>query len=243
LNNLSSFCELAAWFQTPLGRTLYNESEAQLRPWLMKLRGLYLLQVGVPTPLDWLAAARLYKILISFSPGTGPANLYSNPMQLGLATSSVDAVVLPYTLDFVADPEALIHEVDRVLWSRGWLIVLGFHPLSSWGLVKWSKPAEVPWNGQFQSARKICKLLRQQDYTVLARSNFCFRPPLQNPSWHQKLKFMEGIGQAILPLPPGAYMIVARKSTLGLTRITPIWAFPSLLVGKQSVVDAMDGTA
>ena len=50
------------------------------------------------------------------------------------SSDSIDAALLPHTLEFAADPYAIVREVDRVLAAEGQLLVLGFRPLSLWGL-------------------------------------------------------------------------------------------------------------
>ncbi len=57
------------------------------------------------------------------------------PQRCPWPADSVDAVLLPHTLEFAADPYAIVREVDRVLSGEGQLVVLrGFQPFSLWGI-------------------------------------------------------------------------------------------------------------
>jgi ubiquinone/menaquinone biosynthesis C-methylase UbiE len=62
------------------------------------------------------------------------ADVICDAEQLAVASDSVDAVLLPHTLERSSSPHAVLREVDRVLRPDGVLIVLSFAPGGLWGL-------------------------------------------------------------------------------------------------------------
>ena len=64
----------------------------------------------------------------------GRPAIRSRTDSLAIASDSVDAVVLPHTLEYEPEPHEILREVGRILSAEGHLIVFGFRPLSSWGL-------------------------------------------------------------------------------------------------------------
>lgn len=53
---------------------------------------------------------------------------------LPLASGSLDAVVMPHSLELMPDPHRLLREVNRVLSDRGQVLLLGFNPYGPWSL-------------------------------------------------------------------------------------------------------------
>src|SRR5208283_1731784 len=64
------------------------------------------------------------------SPGV---TLQSQLESLPFASDSIDAILLPHTLELVEDPYAVLREAERVLCAEGCLMICGFNPWSGWG--------------------------------------------------------------------------------------------------------------
>ena len=58
------------------------------------------------------------------------------PRYLPFASDALDVVLLPHTLERVAEPEQVLREAERVLRGEGHVLVLGFHPWGPWGLAR-----------------------------------------------------------------------------------------------------------
>jgi SAM-dependent methyltransferase len=59
------------------------------------------------------------------------------PTSCRFESASVDAMLLPHTLDFCEDAHRVLREVERVLIPEGRVILFCFNPLSAWGLMRW----------------------------------------------------------------------------------------------------------
>ncbi len=67
------------------------------------------------------------------------------------ANDNIDVVLLHHLLDYVDSPQDVLREAARVVLPMGHLVIVGFHPVSSWGL--WRQVARfrgrAPWTGRF----------------------------------------------------------------------------------------------
>lgn len=123
------------WMRSARGRRQLALEERELRRVLPELFGRHLLQIGSWDRGQRLLAASemLHRAVLGTVPGLGAQGL-AQPEALPILTKSVDAVLLPHTLEFARSPHQVLREVDRILTDRGCVVVLGFNPWSWWGL-------------------------------------------------------------------------------------------------------------
>ena len=87
---------LAEWFETPKGSYVLAWERGQFDSAVEDVFGFNAVQVGLPG-LDFLRESRIpLKIRAGLDPGCG---LRSEPVQLPLASQSIDLVALPHVLD------------------------------------------------------------------------------------------------------------------------------------------------
>ncbi len=123
------------WLESERGVGLLWEERQQVKQALESVFGEYLLQVGRWGPADaFLEASRTrHSYLLDVAAGQG-ADIVTASSHWGIASDSVDAVLLPHSLETAADPHQLLREVDRVLRPDGRLIVLGFNAPAVWSV-------------------------------------------------------------------------------------------------------------
>src|SRR3546814_17811306 len=85
----------------------------------------------------------------------GNASAVIDPEHLPLPARSVDALILPHTLEFSSSPHTVLRETARVLNDRGRLFVLGYSP---WGWPAWRerlglRPRGFPSGARFYRAK------------------------------------------------------------------------------------------
>jgi SAM-dependent methyltransferase len=133
--------------------------------------------------------------------------------QLPIAGDSVDAVLLPHTLEFEADPYAVLREADRVLTGEGKLLVLGFRPWSLWGLrSRISRAGFPPGQRRLLGERRLRDWLVLLGYEVDAPRHYLFELP-----WGEPADPAHSLRRSLLhPLPAGAYLLKARKRIYAL---------------------------
>ncbi|MBV6417013.1 MAG: hypothetical protein CMLOHMNK_01646 [Steroidobacteraceae bacterium] len=116
-------------------QVLLEAEKALLAEALDDVFGWELLQVGLWGPArDLLAGARTRQRTVIAERIEEGVDIVARLPQLPIASGTVDAALLPHTLEYLADPKAMIREVDRVLAGDGKLIVVGLRPWSVWGL-------------------------------------------------------------------------------------------------------------
>src|ERR1041385_5407105 len=121
---------LTAWWSGALGRALLAAESELLGEALEDVFGWELLQIGAwGTGRELLRSSRTRRqtVVAPLEFATG-ADVIGRAARLPINSDSMAAVLLPPTLEFAADPYAIVREVDRVLTGEGQLLVLGFAP-------------------------------------------------------------------------------------------------------------------
>jgi hypothetical protein len=132
---------------------------------------------------------------------------------------SVDAVLLPHTLEFEADPQAVVREADRTLTGEGQLIVLGFRPLSLWGMrAAASRNGFPPGTHRLLPEARVRDWLGLLGYEVVLSRRYLFSRPWQRGSAQSRRMLRRGL---LNPLPAGAWLLKARKHVYTMTLVRP----------------------
>ncbi len=171
---------LHRWFATGAGQELADQETRLIS---RRLAGLYaqrVLQVGdygggrCPTVVG---GARLWILDTHYS---GQNNLRGSPEVLPLASGSVDVVVLIHQLEFAERPHQIIREAARVLAPEGHLLVVGFNPMSLWGLRRLLTTGrrEPPWTGRYLSALRVGDWMQLLGLIPRPHDGIAVMPPL-----------------------------------------------------------------
>jgi SAM-dependent methyltransferase len=160
--------QMSAWFRSPLGAALIAEEQRCLKPSIDRVFGYHMLQLGCSLDdglLDDCPAAFKVRFNPVFSEQHQIA--VADNEALPLASESMDAVLIHHALDFTPDSHRLLREAERVLMAGGRLMIIGFNPISSWGLsraLRWRR--EAPWNGRFISRLRLSDWLKLLDFHI-----------------------------------------------------------------------------
>ncbi len=233
--------ELRSWYRTALGVNLQEVEQRLLTQVLPNLFGYHLLQVGRPMESDLLAVSRIPHRMVMeevspFAKSDGVECFLSGSEQWPIASASLDVILLPHTLEYVARPHEVLREAERALIPEGHLLILGFNPWSQFGIRRlfsgWRNVS--PWNGHFYSTLRLKDWLALLGFdTVLVRHYF-FRPPMQNERIMRRLCALERAGERFWPLLGGGYLLLAKKRVTTLTPIKPRWRTRRSLVSVGS---------
>lgn len=216
---------LTEWLQSPLGSALLDAERRSLSPVLSRVFGYHVLQLSCAPDIDMLGDC-LVAHKIKFAPSWSPERrqAVASIEALPLETDSIDAVLLHHALDYTRDSHRLLREATRVLRPGGRLLIVGFNPLSLWGLsrlMRWR--AATPWNARFLSRRRLADWLSLLDFHIDSVSYGGFLPPLKHPRLlaraHDIERWFDRLGN-----PAGAfYLVVASKQRTPLIPVTPRW--------------------
>jgi SAM-dependent methyltransferase len=224
--------ELEQWYTSSLGQLLAEQEQAQLDTELVNLFGYHLLQLGYPDEETMLRASRVrHHMHCRLDPGreANPAGsqpqLCVAPTALPFLSDSLDVVLLSHILEFSDDPHTVLREVERSLIPEGHVVILGFNPVSLWGLARvflgWKQ--RIPWCGHFLTLTRLKDWLALLGFDVVQQRRYGYRPPWQRPRLLRRLAFLERLGQRLWPIFGAGYLLVARKRVATLTPIRPRW--------------------
>jgi len=145
------------WLNEPRGKGLLWEEGRLVRGALDSVFGEHLLQVGLWGPADhYLQYSRARHSALISSQVSSAAHVITEPEHLAVASDSVDAVLLPHTLELTANPHQLLREVDRILRPEGRLIVLGFNAPGWWSVrQKFSDGGFLPGVNQMPGCHRL----------------------------------------------------------------------------------------
>jgi len=204
---------LELWLRSPRGQRLLALEMQEVARVLPDVFGRHVLQIG-----DWGvdggllgAAETLHRAVLGTLGGTGSAALI-NPESLPLMGKSVDAVLLPHTLEFTRSPHNVLREADRVLNDRGRLFVLGFNPWGAWAMRGWLglRHACFPAGARFYSASRLHDWLELLDFEVTEVRRFGAGFPWLAP---RSLGDHWSPGSLLAPMAE-AYLLTAKKRVL-----------------------------
>lgn len=161
------------------------------------------------------------------------------PNALPFDADSVDVVLLPHTLEFVAQPHEALREAMRVLVAEGHLVLCGFNPWSLLGVCARTNAGIVPWRANLLGASRVKDWLKLLGLELLEVRSCFFRPPIRNPKLMARLDFIERCGESAgarrltagLSAAAGVYVMVARKRVTTLTPLRARWRPRARLAG------------
>jgi len=233
---------LQQWFGSPLGQMVRDAEHGAVCELLGRREGMHLLQVGAygsQPDLCVPSAVRHWTTDVVGSPGLA---LRAWPDDLPLKSDSLDAVVLVHVLEFADAPHPILREAVRVLAPDGVLLIIGFNPLSLWGLnraVLGLCRFGVPWSGHYYGAQRLkdwCSLLSMEP---IAGRRLLFRPPIGRPGLQQRLMPLESFGSRWLSWFGGVNIVVSRKRVSRIipfsSKPMPVRSQPQGVQGAQNV--------
>ncbi|MGH8444505.1 MAG: class I SAM-dependent methyltransferase [Solimonas sp.] len=209
---------LERWSESTRGQRLLHLEGRELRRLLPDIFGRHVLQIG-----SWAGgvhlldgAETLHRAVLGTVMDGGAAAII-DPEHLPLPERSIDAVILPHTLEYCESPHKVLRETARVLNDRGRLFVLAFSP---WGLAAWRnrlglRPRAFPAGARFYGASRVGDWLQLLDFEIAEVRRFGTGFPWISPH------------SSTHPWTPGAlfapfaesYLIVARKRVLPINLI------------------------
>ncbi len=233
--------QLHEWLQQSPGQILLEQEQQCLEQMFSELFGHHLVQLGgggFDFDLSGVSRFRSHLVLDASVP-TQPlvSHVRADPLELPILSAAVDAVLMPHTLDFSADPHRILREVERILIPEGRVVILGFNPLSLWGVWRLFKRSStaIPWQGHFLGQRRVNDWLSLLGFDLEITRQLMFRPPLRGRGLMERLERIERIGQRFWPRLSSVYLVQAVKRVSTMTIVGPIWKQKSSLLGGQII--------
>lgn len=226
--------DIRNWYQTDAGALVSLAIEQHMWKITSCIFGYNAIQLGNTFPQRKLLKNCTISEQVTIDRSSS-VNVISSPAALPISSDCVDLFVLPHTLDFTEKPHEVLREVERCLVPEGYMIVIGFNPLSFYGLWKifLSRKNIAPWSAKFY------RLGRLRDWSSLLgfeETEVHFTGHLPPFKRIQRWKKMQSIGRSLqyhVAQTGGVYIFVARKRVARVTPIKPAWARTNqILTGK-----------
>jgi SAM-dependent methyltransferase len=215
------------WFDAPLGGRVLREEAALAQVALDDVFGFELLQVGGWGPARHLldSARTQHTTLLAPEPAPG-VSLCAPLTALPFASDSIDAILLPHTLELVEDPYAVLREAERVLCAEGCLLICGFNPWSGWGIRRlfahyFRRPPFPPQTQRLLAERRLRDWVALLDFEVADVYGYLGALPVAGRPARSGDDTEEPRYRRRPALTAGGYLLKARKRVSTLTLVRP----------------------
>jgi SAM-dependent methyltransferase len=215
-----------SWYQTPLGERLLQSESALLEHCLPRRFGYHLLQIGCADVSMFKSSPIGHKFSITHDRGEQPgtSGIVARGEAIPLTSESVDMVLLHHALDYSSYQHQLLREVSRVLIAGGHVVILGFNPISSWGIrTRFPGRKKSPWHGRLLSTLRVTDWLKLLDFQVEQVRYGAYSLPINSPGVIRYSGLLDKLASRLNWPTGGIYMISARKQVLPLTPIQTSW--------------------
>ena len=221
------------WLESPLGNAVLAAERTVLQEELGDVFGFELLQIGAwgdGSQLEFAARTQHRRLIDPLASGNGA--IRADYHALPIATGSVEAVLLPHTLELAPRPHDLLREADRVLRGEGHLVICGFNPLSPWGVRHLVGGRRFPPGiSRLLGDHRVRDWLRLLGFEIASTRRYLFTPPWQGLAAGRVPAWLEARGPQFAAPFAGAYLLKARKRVHAVTPIRPVWQKRPQLVG------------
>jgi SAM-dependent methyltransferase len=232
---------IAEWLRSPLGQRVFALERKHVGDALSQVFGWQLLQIGLWGDDHGLIDDARTQQKSVLAGHTEDANsllvsralsvIHSRVDSMAIASDSVDAVLLPHTLEHVPDPHAVLREVERILMGEGHVIVLGFRPFSMWGSRNlFAGHGFPPGTERLLGERRVRDWLKLLGFEIVDAKRYLFTLPFGRAAPGPQ-RFLETIGERAWPLLAGAYLLKARKRVYAVTPLRFRWRTRTGVVG------------
>ncbi len=208
------------WFRTNLGRTLAEQECRLLTRRLTAIRARPVLQIGAYGRGQRPALFGEARHWLADNWPAGPVDLAADADSLPFAAGTMDVVILVHQLEFHPRPHQVLREAVQVLAPEGHMILLGFNPVSLWGLrrlLSGRHGDQPPWGGRYLSRLRIEDWLALLGLEVRRRDGLMVRPPVGRSGVLRRLEGLERHGERYGRWLGGVQMTVARRRVAGRT--------------------------
>lgn len=212
---------MQGWYESDLGRYVLDRELDWFDAVSSDIFGFNALQVG-ECGIDFLRANRMPQ---RYCAGLEAGGLRCVAEHLPIASQSLDLLALPHVLEFSQHPHQVLREAERVLRPEGRLLIVGFNPLSLWGLRRLAgrRDAVGPWHGRFIHLTRLKDWLALLGFELAGGRMACYAPPVNRLRCLSRFGFLESAGDRWWALGGGVYLIHAVKRVHGMRLIAPKW--------------------
>lgn len=210
--------ELDRWLATPNGQALLHSEDVMLSRWLPLQTGQRAVAISAVSGQQFLEHAVVAKKIHMATRHAKGCAAHVGLDALPLSKACLDLLVLHHCHEHCPNPHQLLREASRSITHGGKLVLVGFHPWSLLGMLRWWPMTDNPgWRGRFIGPHRLHDWLQVLGFEVDARDS-CFHsmPFAVNSRFHRWLGWL---GKRLWPRFGASYVLVARKQA---GQVTPL---------------------
>ncbi len=228
---------LTQWQETVFGQSILNWERSQLDQLTTNIFGYYALQLGLlqhdfldknRMPYKWHAQLIQDQKKSQFA--DLPKDLVLCPEYLPFASNSIDLLLLPHTLETVANPMQVLREAERVLVPEGRILLTCINPWRNFtaGLQKRNSKKTATDSDYFEhnerlSHQRIIDWLKLLGFEVELLMFGAHSPVIQSPSILKRMAFWDQTMSKLLPVSGAVFMVMAVKRVPSIRLLSPNW--------------------
>jgi len=226
--------QIAEWFDEGFGQQLYQRQKECCEQSLKQDFGYRLAQLGV-SPRHRLFENLQPSHKFFLSRAHSGASCQCEFDALPLPSDTIDIVLLHHVLDFSKHPHRDLIEAARLVTAGGHIVIIGFNPLSLFGLYKWFGAvfsSKAVWRHNSLRQGRVVDWLQLLGFQISYRPLECDDKPAST------LKHLKGILSGQNVSRSAFYLIVAQKMVTPLRPIKSRYWSPlkaRSLVGLKQV--------
>jgi SAM-dependent methyltransferase len=212
------------WLAKPLGQRVLLREKNVLTTSLATFYGKQGVLIGVPHQHELLTSSVIaHQVMLTPMAGqtAGFNTIESDFYELPIASGSVDLVFLPHSLEYLDNPRQLLAEACRIVKPEGHIVILGFNPISLWGLKKMiTRNKTTPWRNHFIRFNTVKRWLRLADFELVKQDFILYgfpSPDYLDPS------VLKWFGHTCVRQLGGVYLLIAKARVTPLTPIRLRW--------------------
>ena len=213
------------WLASAAG-TAFRQAECQaVGTELGRLFGAHFLQVGRWGPPDAFIGmpAMARRALCDVEAGPD-VDFVGRPERLPIPKRSIDGLLLAHTVELSRYPHEVLREAERVLKGGGRLMLLGFNPVSLFGLRRLMAGGQYPPGlAQLVTVRRLRDWLSLLGFDVTIAGRYYAALPVAHTLGEQLRR---------LPFTWGAYMMLAVKRVHNVRPLRSRWRAPAKVAGR-----------
>ena len=137
--------------------------------------------------------------------------------------NSLDCVVAHHILDNEQNAHQCLREAARIVVPNGYLVIIGFNPVSLWGISRFLYSYGMAPKGQYISKSRLVDWLTLLGYRVEQVSGCQYLPPFMLRYFPKVTRVVDQLLSKLRLPGSGVYIVLARKLVAGRTPIRPQW--------------------
>ncbi len=225
-----------SWLESESSKRLLKLQGTWLQDKIASFAGSHLMYHGLSKEAAFLQSSPIkhsFRMGLPWQQGIVKANAWMQGSEWPLPECALDVVIMQHSLDFTRRPHQMIREAARVVAPNGYLVLIGFNPISLWGGMQKLLPfsATMPWIANTVSAGRLSDWLTLLDFSILSHETMGHISPLT----FLPEQFCLEIDRTLAGSPNvmgNCYMMVAQKTVAGMTSISNRrWLMPERQLG------------